>query len=49
MPFARVVDVQDHEDQTISSTVRRMFPRDDVPTVLALTVDTDFSAVDPQE
>ncbi|EED85734.1 predicted protein [Postia placenta Mad-698-R] len=39
----------DHEDQTISSTVRRMFPRDDVPTVLALTVDTDFSAVNPQE
>ncbi|EED79961.1 predicted protein [Postia placenta Mad-698-R] len=51
MPFARVVDVWDHENQTISSSsaLRRMFPRDGTPTVLGLTVDTDFSAVDPQE
>ncbi|CCM02698.1 uncharacterized protein FIBRA_04804 [Fibroporia radiculosa] len=50
MPFARVANIWDHDNQTSPLSRRGRFSRrDDYPTVKGISLDTSFSAIDPSE
>lgn len=51
MPFARVANIWDHENQTSSVPTRRsrFFRLLDTSSVKGITLDTNFSAIDPQQ
>ncbi|KAF9813361.1 hypothetical protein IEO21_05653 [Rhodonia placenta] len=51
MPFARVANIWDHENQTSSVLTRRsrFFRLLNTSSVKGITLDTNFSAVDPQQ
>ena len=49
MPFARIVDEWIHDDQSLPEELDVELSRRDVkPAVKGITLDTDFSAVDPK-
>lgn len=50
MPFARIADEWEHNNQTIPDEVQaKIGKRDNPPVVRGLLLDTNFAAVDPSQ